>query len=154
MATTGLLSYGTKFEYKLYTSGVAGTAVEVKNLQEIPSLGGSVEKVETTCLENSSKTYINGLKDYGDMEFKFLYAVDESVASTNYAQFAGTSGINGKLCQFIITLMDGSTFTFDGVAQASMDGAGTNTALTFTVSIALASDIEATIGTTPIGTPL
>ena len=154
MAVTGLLSYGTKFQYAVYSSGTAGTAVEVKNLQSVPSLGGDVDKVETTCLENSNKTYINGLKDYGDMEFKFLYAVDESVASTNYAQFAGTNGINGKLCQFTVTTPDGSTFVFDGTAQASLDAVEVNQPLTFTVSIALASDIEATIGTTPIVTPL
>lgn len=154
MAVTGLLSYGTKFQYAVYTSGTAGTKVEVKNLQSVPSLGGDVDKVETTCLENSNKTYINGLKDYGDMEFKFLYAVDESVASTNYAQFAGDSGINGKLCQFTVTTPDGSTFVFDGTAQASLDAVEVNQPLTFTVSIALASDIEATIGTTPIVTPL
>ena len=59
MATTGLLSYGTKFEYAVYASGVAGTKVEVKNLQSVPSLGGDVDKVETTCLENSNKTYMN-----------------------------------------------------------------------------------------------
>lgn len=154
MAVTGLLSYGTKFQYAVYSSGTAGTKVEVKNLQSVPSLGGDVDKVETTCLENSNKTYINGLKDYGDMEFKFLYAVDESVASTNYAQFAGDNGINGKLCEFTVTTPDGSTFVFDGTAQASLDAVEVNQPLTFTVSIALASDIEATIGTTPIVTPL
>lgn len=154
MAVTGLLSYGTKFEYALYENGTAGSKVEVKNLQSVPSLGGEVDKVETTCLENSNRTYINGLKDYGDMEFGFLYAVNESVASTNYAQFAGSTGINGKLCQFTITTPDGSTFVFDGTAQASLDEVGVNEPLTFTVSIALASDIEATIGATPIVTPL
>lgn len=154
MATTGLLSYGSKFEYAVYSSGTAGTKVEVKNCQSFPSLGGDVDKVETTCLENSNKTYINGLKDYGDMEFGFLYAVDENVASTNYAQFAGTNGINGQLCQFTITTPDGSTFVFDGTAQASLDAVEVNQPLTFTVSIALASDITATIGSTPIVTPL
>ena len=154
MAVTGLLSYGTKFEYALYASGTPGTKVEVKNMQSVPSLGGDVDKVETTCLENSNKTYINGLKDYGDMEFSFLYAVDEAVHSTNYAQFAGDDGINGKLCQFTVSTPDGSTFVFDGTAQASLDAVEVNQPLTFTVSIALASDIDATIGTTPIVTPL
>ena len=51
----GLLSKGIKFEYS--TDGTAYT--EVKNLQEIPSLGGTPDKVDVTCLADGNKKYIN-----------------------------------------------------------------------------------------------
>ena len=73
----GLLSKGIKFEYS--SNGTSYT--EVKNLQEIPSLGGTPEKIDVTCLADGNKKYINGLVDYGDLAFKFLY--DNSDAQSN-----------------------------------------------------------------------
>lgn len=142
MATTGLLSKGSKFYYgSIPASGSTVTYTEVKNVQSIPSLGGEKEKIETTCLENENKTYINGLIDYGELEFGFLYAVDENGDSTNYATMRG---IEDQLKAFKVELPDGSTFEFNGTAASSIDEVGVNAALTFTTTIALASDITYT----------
>lgn len=130
----GLLSKGIKFEYS--ANGTAYT--EVSNLQEIPSLGGTPDKVDVTCLADGNKKYINGLVDYGDLAFKFLY--DNSSETSNYRVLKSLTGIN----HFKITFPDNTTFEFTGECSCSLDAASVNAALTFTANIALNSEIEVT----------
>lgn len=135
----GILSKGIKFSY---APTAEGTFTEVTNLQEIPSLGGTPDKIETTCLADANKTYINGLIDYGDLAFKFLY--DNTGATSNYRVLKGLTGTNF----YKITFPDGTTFAFSGECTCSMDSAAVNAALTFTANIALSSAITVT---NPIG---
>lgn len=130
----GLLSKGIKFEYS--ANGTAYT--EVGNLQEIPSLGGTPDKVDVTCLADGNKKYINGLVDYGDLAFKFLY--DNSSETSNYRVLKSLTGIN----HFKITFPDNTAFSFTGECSCSLDAASVNAALTFTANIALNSEIEVT----------
>lgn len=130
----GLLSKGIKFEYS--ANGTSYT--EISNLQEIPSLGGTPDKVDVTCLADGNKKYINGLVDYGDLAFKFLY--DNSSETSNYRVLKSLTGIN----HFKITFPDNTTFEFTGECSCSLDAASVNAALTFTANIALNSEIEVT----------
>lgn len=130
----GLLSKGIKFEYS--ANGTSFT--EISNLQEIPSLGGTPDKVDVTCLADGNKKYINGLVDYGDLAFKFLY--DNSSETSNYRVLKSLTGIN----HFKITFPDNTTFEFTGECSCSLDAASVNAALTFTANIALNSEIEVT----------
>lgn len=130
----GLLSKGIKFEYS--ANGTSFT--EINNLQEIPSLGGTPDKVDVTCLADGNKKYINGLVDYGDLAFKFLY--DNSSETSNYRVLKSLTGIN----HFKITFPDNTTFEFTGECSCSLDAASVNAALTFTANIALNSEIEVT----------
>ena len=51
--------------------------VELKDLQEIPELGGEVEAIEITTLADSAHMYTDGIKNHGDsLAFKFLYDGD------------------------------------------------------------------------------
>lgn len=130
----GILSKGIQLSYKV---GESASYTLLTNLQEIPELGGTAEKVETTTLENASKTYIKGLIDYGDLSFKFLY---------DPAQFKTLSGLSGFV-NWQVGLPDGengaiSTLaTFTGEPNIKLDGVGTNTPMTYTLDIALNSEI-------------
>ena len=130
----GLLSKGIKFEY----SANGSSYTEINNLQEIPSLGGTPDKVDVTCLADGNKKYINGLVDYGDLAFKFLY--DNSSETSNYRVLKSLTGIN----HFKITFPDNTAFSFTGECSCSLDAASVNAALTFTANIALNSEIEVT----------
>ena len=130
----GLLSKGIKFEYS--ANGTSYT--EINNLQEIPSLGGTPDKVDVTCLADGNKKYINGLVDYGDLAFKFLY--DNSSETSNYRVLKSLTGIN----HFKITFPDNTAFSFTGECSCSLDAASVNAALTFNANIALNSEIEVT----------
>jgi len=152
---SGILSKGIKFSVAEYTSSSVGTYTEIANLQEIPSLGGTPEKVETTCFANGNRTYIAGIKDFGDLAFKFLF--DNSGSTSNYRLLKGyevDSNGNAKTVSVKVELPDalttgtgthhGTQFVFDAQLSCSLDSAAVNAALTFTCNAALQSDISVT----------
>ena len=127
------LSYGTPAE-----SGGSVSYTDLTNLTEIPALGGTPEKVDTTTLADANKHYINAIKDYGDLSFKFFY---------DKAQFNTLSALTARQA-WKVSLPDGeggasgTVATFTGVPAVSLDGVGVGAAMTYTLSIALDSDIE------------
>lgn len=145
----GILSSGIKISMATYSGGTLGAYAEIANLQSIPSLGGDVEKVDVTCLGDASRKYINGIKDYGDLEFKFLY--DNSAATSNYRVLKAAESQAKVSLQ--VELPDalsgtgthhGTQFTFDAQISVALDEAEVNGALTFTMSASLQSDIAIT----------
>lgn len=99
---------------------------ELTNLMEIPELGGEVEAIEITTLADAAHVYTDGLKNYGDsLAFKFLY---------EQAQFFALNALTGSQ-EWKVELPDGETCTFGGTCSVKLDGAGTNAALTYTLSV-------------------
>jgi len=47
------------------------TFVEIPHLMEVPELGGSPEKIDITTLADTSRRFIPGIKDYGDLVTSF-----------------------------------------------------------------------------------
>ena len=124
-----ILSKGIKLSY---SSTGTDSYTDLTDLLEIPSLGGSVDKVDVTTLADASKKYINGIKDYGDLAFKFNYAKE---------QFTTLNGLTGSI-NFKVTLPDTTTATFSGEPSVSLEGVGVGAAMTYTLNISLNSDIE------------
>ena len=124
-----ILSKGIKLSY---SSTGTESYTDLTDLLEIPSLGGSIDKVDVTTLADASKKYINGIKDYGDLAFKFNYAK---------AQFTTLNGLTGSI-NFKVTLPDTTTATFSGEPSVSLEGVGVGAAMTYTLNISLDSDIE------------
>lgn len=133
----GILTKGIKLSYKKQGS----TYEEILNLQECPDLGGTAEKVDVTVLADGNKKYINGIKDYGDLAFKFLY--DNSGATSNYRIVRGLEEA-GNVVDWKVTFPDTTEFAFSGEVTTSIDGASVNNAITFTATINLNSDITVT----------
>lgn len=123
-----ILSKGIKLAY---SSTGTESYTDLTDLLEIPSLGGSVDKVDVTTLADASKKYINGIKDYGDLPFKFNYAKE---------QFNTLNGLTGSI-HFKVTLPDNTTATFSGEPSVSLEGVGVGAAMTYTLNISLDSDI-------------
>mgnify|MGYP003517579270 FL=1 len=124
-----ILSKGIKLSY---SSSGTESYTDLTDLLEIPSLGGSVDKVDVTTLADASKKYINGIKDYGDLAFKFNYAKE---------QFTTLNGLTGSI-NFKVTLPDTTTATFSGEPSVSLEGVGVGAAMTYTLNVSLDSDIE------------
>lgn len=119
----GIKSEGIKLSYK---AAGASTFVELKDLQEIPELGGDVEAIEITTLADSAHMYTDGIKNYGDsLAFVFLYETE---------QFETLQALEGT-SSWEVSLPDGTTCTFDGTSSVKLAGVGVNAVLTYTLSI-------------------
>jgi len=131
----GLLTKDITLSYKNGAS-----FVELPDLQDIPDLGGEIEKVEITTLADGNRRYINGIKDFGDLAFTFLYG---NSAADSFRILTGLEA--GGLSQdFEVELGDGTKFGFSGFPSVVLNGAGVNEALTFTLNIALNSEMDIT----------
>lgn len=133
----GLLSKDTKISSK---AGSSSTYTELPLLMEVPEMGGTPEKVDVTTLSDASKKYIDGIKDYGDLAFKFLYENSEGSA---YRTLRGYEDA-GTFADFKVELPDGTAFAFSGQVSTKIDSAAVNAALTFTATISLNSDMTVT----------
>lgn len=150
-----ILSQGITLSIK--KSDSEGDYTVIPGLLEVPDIGGTTEKIDVTTLADTSRQYINGIKDYGELTFKFLYdglCCDDTGSNkiSNY-QFlydlfegrnAGGDGIKSWKLQYKGTPTRQFNFTFKGYGSLSMDSASVNSALTFTLTITLASDITYT----------
>lgn len=133
----GLLSKDTTLSYK-----ASGSTYKVlEHLMEVPEMGGDPEKVEVTTLSDEVKKYINGVKDLGDLTFKFLY--DNETADSNYRILKGLQDGN-KPAEFKVEYPDGTGHEFSAYVNVKMDAAAVNAAMTFTVGMSLQSDITVT----------
>ena len=133
----GILTKGITLSYKKDGNNYAVIA----NLQECPELGGTAENVEVTTLADGNKKYIKGIKDFGELAFKFLY--DNSGAESNYRIVRGLEEA-GSIVEWKVTFPDNTTFAFSGEVTTAIDSAAVNAALTFTATITLNSDITVT----------
>ena len=111
----------------------------VTGLQSTPEISESKEKLETTTLANANKTYIDGLKDFGDsLSFTCLYLKEE------FMQVRGLADGEGKEVE--LKYPDGMTVTFTGSVSTVLSGAEVNSVLTYSIEITPMSDIEIAAG--------
>ena len=138
----GLLTKDITLSYKKDSS----SSYEVLDgLMEVPSLGGTPDKVEVTTLADASRRYIKGLKDYGDLAFKFLY--DNEKATSNFRILRGLED-SGKVVDWKVEFPDGTGFTFSGECSVAPSDGSVGGYIAFTLNISLNSDIAVT---NPVG---
>lgn len=135
---SGLLSLDTKIGYK---ANGGSSYTDIANLTEVPEIGGSPEKVDVTTLADGAKRYIPGIKDYGDLDFKFLY--DNASDGANYRVLKGLETA-GEVVDWQVSLPDKTTFQFSGYVSVKLDSVSVGAALYFTATIALNSDVTVT----------
>ena len=143
-----ILSQGITLSVKKADS--TGEYTVIPGLLEVPDIGGTTEKIDVTTLADTSRQYINGIKDYGELTFKFIYdglcCKDGSNDVSNYQYLYSVFDQSGNepkqwKIEYNGTPTRKFSFTFSGYGTLSMDAASVNSALTFTLTITLASDI-------------
>ena len=111
----------------------------VTGLQSTPEISESKEKLETTTLANANKTYIDGLRDFGDsLSFTCLYLKEE------FMQVRGLADGAGKEVE--LKYPDGMTVKFTGSVSTVLSGAEVNAVLTYQIEITPMSDITIEAG--------
>lgn len=125
----GLASIGIK---------LSADGTDLPNLQSTPDIGGTPEKIDVTTLADSTRQYVNGVKDPGDLDFVFLYDKDQE--NSSYETLSGKVGDPDT--KYVLTLPDNSTFTFTADVSLRLNAAEVNGAITYTASFALQSEIE------------
>lgn len=127
----GLNTIGVKFGY-----AAKGTEeyTYVTGVLEIPELGGDVDKIEVTTLNDTAHTYINGLVNNGDtMTFKCVY---------NETEF---KAIPAEESSWIVDFAPtGATLkaTWNGTATKKMDAVTVGGYLSYSVNIAPSTAVE------------
>lgn len=129
----GLSTIGVKMLYK--PSGE--TYTELPNMQSTPSLKGEEEKIDVTVLTDTFRRYVEGVKDYGDLDFVFLYDANQENSSFNMMK-----AVEGESIPYKLQLPDGSGFEFTASVKVGINEMEVNSAITFTASFALSSDVE------------
>ena len=118
-----------------------GDYMDVSGLTDIPDMGATPEKLDVTTLADEVRHYIAGVKDFGDLEFNFIY---ESGADGNYAQLAAIEANKAQDVPCSVEFPDGSKFSFTGEISLRIVGVGVNAVITFIMAVSLSSDIEYT----------
>ena len=115
---------------------------KVENLQEFPDLGGAADQVEVTTLADGARMYINGIKDYGSLEFTFLYD-HRNGENSNYRVLRAAEE-DEQVHDVEVKFPDGAKFAFQGMISTTISGAGVNAAIQFRANVNLCSDITYT----------
>ena len=124
-----------------YKAGASAQYTELELLMEVPELGATPEKIDVTVLTDSVKRYVNGIKDFGDLVFKFLY--DNTSAASNYRVLKGLQDAETE-ASFKISYPDGTNHEFSATVSVKMDAGSINGALTFSCTMNVQSDITVT----------
>lgn len=136
---TGLASVGVSIGYS--STIPATTYTDLEGLQEVPEIGGKVDKIEVTTLADSSKRYIQGLTDPGDLAFKFLYA---NGATTDAFRVLKGFEASKALTAFQVSFPDGTKIAFTAYVQVSIDSIKAGAVLGFTANLTINSEFTVT----------
>lgn len=122
---------------------------EIFNIQAIPSLGGTEEQVDVTCLKDANRKYIKGIKDFGDsVEFTCLFDNSDSGANFRRVRALEEAGapvaVKVEMPDKPASGTHGTTFEFAAQVSASLNEAEVNQALTFAMRCAIQSDMVVT----------
>lgn len=130
------LTNDSSVDFKIGSTSIPG-------LQSIPSLGGEPERVDITTLSDTQRHYLNGVKDYGELEFTFLYIPATTGTSSTPSNYStAKTFVDGTEKTVTLTLRTGVSFTIKGTIQIGLNEAGINEAYTWTLTIGLTDDIS------------
>lgn len=138
-----MLANGATLGYSTTGTGTI-SYTDIPGLKEIPEIGVDPEKVENTCLTDSTRKYEQGIGDPGDMEFVFKWDTANAANKAAYTAMKTAQGA-GTLVYFKEELKDGTSVVFNGEVAVKISGGGVNGVIEWTLSIALQSDLDVTL---------
>lgn len=143
-----LLSKGIRLEITEDATGASPKWRRLYGLTEVPDMGGDVERIEVTNLEDTNKRYIDGIADYGDLEFKFFYNRESTPDVADSAQVKESYSIlrnyqsARKSIWYRLMYPDGTGHQWRGGVNVKRSGASVGAALEFSLTTALETEME------------
>ena len=121
------------------------TYKKLYGLYNIPEMGGTPERIDVTNLEDSHKRSILGIGDVSDLSFGFYCTKNETDTTAqirdtwNVLQAYQTAGtvLNWKL-----EYPDGNGWEWKGTCAVKRDTTTVNTAIKFTLSVGLDTELS------------
>ena len=110
----------------------------------VPEMGGTPEQIDVTNLEDSHKRSILGIQDTGTLDFEF-YATEDEADTT--AQIRDTWNIlrgyqsAGDTMMWKLEYPDGEGFTWKGKCSLRRQSVGVNSAIKFTLTVGLETEL-------------
>ncbi|WP_162001059.1 phage tail tube protein [Akkermansia muciniphila] len=117
-------------------------------LNEVPDVGGDAEKIDVTNLEDKNKRSIDGIVDYGELEFKFYLNKETKSDTADSAQIMESYAVlramqlAGKTPNFRLVYPDGTGHQWQGSVNVIRSGVGVNAALAFTLKTSIMSEMQ------------
>lgn len=135
------MATSTMFTYLLHSTTSSGYT-KLCPIKDYPDLGGAPEQVETTTLDDSQSTYVNGVQQLDRLEFTANYDKDtydtiKGITSGYFKlcfcseQQAGESDISGDLGEF----------SWQGQLSVWVVGGGVNGVREMRISISASTEI-------------
>lgn len=124
-----------------------GAYKELYGLNSTPDMGGDVESVDITNLSDGVKRYIDGLKDFGDMEFGFYLNKKDASQEDEGRLYDAFSTLRdyqtgGEQVYFKLMYPDGYGYTWRGSVSVKRGGAEVGSVLSFTLTTRTSTEIE------------
>lgn len=131
---------GTKLEY---SETDKGTYKQIKGITQVPDIGGTPNKIDTTDLDNTKyETNMNGLLPAQEYEFEFN--MEDPKAESNI-KLASDLEDSGKIYYWKLTLSNGIVVAFRSDVRTTINGGGSGDLIKFTMSLAPVDEITKTI---------
>lgn len=115
------------------------------DIKDFPDIGAAPDNLDTTTLSNKGRTYIPGIEDNGNKEFKCNYTKEDYATLKALKGQKNKYGIwmGGSESAGVVTPTgEYGKWDFDGYLDVYVNGAGVNEVVEMTVSIAPASDVN------------
>ena len=145
MARTGALYHafnGSKLEYSATENG---EYTQIYGLLNIPDIGGTPNKIDTTDLDNLKyETNIMGLQPSIDLDFEFNMEDPNVNANIKVASDMEDSGLN---YYFKLTYSNGVIISFDSKVRTTILGGGSEDLIKFQMHLSPNSEVVRTIPT-------
>jgi hypothetical protein len=103
------------------------TAAQVVSIKDFPDLIGSPNPIETTTLDDTAQTFINGIKQGSVLEFTFNYT------STDFGNVVDDED---TALHYLLDMGTGGKFIWQGSHFASVPGAGVDGVIEGKISVA------------------
>lgn len=136
------MAESTAGTYLGYSSSETGTYTKACDIIDYPDLTSPAERIETTTLSDTARTYIKGISGQAEQTFTANYDKDK------YEEIEALSDETNYWCVYFADGTNSSAFVFQAQSHISVAGGGVNDVRKMTITLYPLSKPTLTSGVT------